>query len=307
MLRVALFADALGRPRPGELYRSTTSGEGRPLGQADARQRLHAWLEHLDTPARRFHRKYEPADRSNGSNMTVMAGHVFISYARADKDYADRLAEMLTDCGATVWYDHNLASGERWARTIREQISTCAAFIVVMTPEAERSAWVVREINEAERRGKLVLPVLLRGEVFFALSDVHFEDVTSAQLPGLRFLIRLGLLPARGTGLVPVLNGITTNHMGIEVKGPEFLALIEAGSSVPRWRSEIFSTAEDFQSSIAITVQRKDQSSSIPANLGVYEIIIDSPRPRGVPQYRVIFAIDEQGSFRMGHKEIRAD
>ena len=38
---------------------------------------------------------------------------VFISYARADEDYAGRLAERLTELGLEVWWDRRLGSGDR--------------------------------------------------------------------------------------------------------------------------------------------------------------------------------------------------
>jgi hypothetical protein len=37
---------------------------------------------------------------------------------------------------------------------------TCAAFIVVMTPEAEASDWVTREIHRAETKGEANPPTL---------------------------------------------------------------------------------------------------------------------------------------------------
>jgi hypothetical protein len=89
-----------------------------------------------------------------------VSGHVFVSYSQVDRAYVDALAAHLQSAGLRVWYDHSIATGEGWAETIHEQIDTCAAFIVVMTPAAESSTWVAREINHAEETGKPILPIL---------------------------------------------------------------------------------------------------------------------------------------------------
>ncbi|MBV1854611.1 toll/interleukin-1 receptor domain-containing protein [Catellatospora tritici] len=98
-----------------------------------------------------------------------------------------------------VWFDQEIAHGDRWADTIEEQIDSCAAFVVVMTPAAKTSPWVAREINRAEKLRKPVLPLLLDGEVFFRLSDVHYEDVTGGRMPSAAYVRRLPVSPTSPT------------------------------------------------------------------------------------------------------------
>jgi hypothetical protein len=122
----------------------------------------------------------------------LTGGHVFISYSHgADAGYVRRLASYLRDAGLTVWFDHEIVSGDRWARVIRERIDSCAAFIVVMTPQADASRWVGREIAHAETLNKPVLPLLLEGRPFFSLSDVQYESVVGGVMPSAAFLGRL--------------------------------------------------------------------------------------------------------------------
>ena len=91
--------------------------------------------------------------------------HVFISYSREeDQPYARKLADELRKQDIEVWLDDNVGHGARWWRTIVKQVRTCAAFIVLMTPESEESEWVEREILLAEDEGKPILPLLLRGK-----------------------------------------------------------------------------------------------------------------------------------------------
>ena len=54
---------------------------------------------------------------------------------------------------------------------------------MVMTPDAEHSEWVEREISRAEEMGKPILPLLLKGRPFFGLGHLHYEDVTGGQMP----------------------------------------------------------------------------------------------------------------------------
>ena len=73
-----------------------------------------------------------------------MADHIFISYSHTakDKTYAHKLADHLRQQGFRVWIDNHIDFGDRWWRTVSRQVCTCAAFVVVMTPEAEESEWV---------------------------------------------------------------------------------------------------------------------------------------------------------------------
>ena len=110
-------------------------------------------------------------------------GYVFISYSRADRAYVDTLADYLDAAGIWVWYDYEVAAGDRWEQVIREQIDTRAVFIVVMSPHSEVAAWVRRELNHAEGQHKPVLPLLLAGAKFFRLNDIQYEDVTGGRMP----------------------------------------------------------------------------------------------------------------------------
>jgi hypothetical protein len=121
-----------------------------------------------------------------------MAGHVFISYSHGqDRLYVQRLAAQLLVDGVPAWFDQEIVTGDRWERIIRDQIDTCAAFLVVMTPEAEASDWVAREIARADMQAKPMFPLLLRGEVFFRFSNIQYEDVAGERMPGAPFVANL--------------------------------------------------------------------------------------------------------------------
>ncbi|GIH02208.1 hypothetical protein Rhe02_02750 [Rhizocola hellebori] len=134
-----------------------------------------------------------------------MAGHVFISYSRADQAYVDRLADHFRGCGLPIWFDSAIATGENFGPRIQQAIDDCAAFVVVLTPDSAGSVWVRREISRAARLRKPMRPLLLRScDLPIELDGMHHEDVTGAQLPSGRFTDELRATVAAAGLAMPV-------------------------------------------------------------------------------------------------------
>lgn len=124
-----------------------------------------------------------------------MGGHVFISYSRTDRAYVDKLAARLAEVGVPVWYDFKISAGQRFGTEIQRQIDTCAALVVVLSPESVASEWVAQEIAYARYRGRPVLPLMLRQcDLPIELITTHYEDVTGGRFPSPQFLADLGEL-----------------------------------------------------------------------------------------------------------------
>jgi hypothetical protein len=127
-----------------------------------------------------------------------VAGHVFVSYSHADDEYVRRLVDSLVAEGFDVWSDEGIDVGSQWISVVRGKVDDCAAFVLVMTPEAESSTWVARELERAAAKDKPVLPLLLRGDLFTSLPMIQFERVADDQLPSRRFIEHLRTLaPSR--------------------------------------------------------------------------------------------------------------
>jgi formylglycine-generating enzyme required for sulfatase activity len=120
-----------------------------------------------------------------------MTDQVFISYSRKDRDYVLRLAEALRARGFSVWNDSHIDFGDRWWQTIVGAIRDSGAMIVIMTPEAEASEWVEREIQLALSERVPVFPLLLRGKNFPLLITRQYAKVTDGELPPEGFFSRL--------------------------------------------------------------------------------------------------------------------
>lgn len=118
-------------------------------------------------------------------------GHIFISYSRTDQPYARKLADHINAHGLTAWIDDQIDYGERWFREITKAIQDSAAVVVIMTPDAENSTWVEREILIAQRENKPILPVLLNGRGFAMFINIQYVDVSGEILPGDDFFTRL--------------------------------------------------------------------------------------------------------------------
>jgi tetratricopeptide (TPR) repeat protein len=131
---------------------------------------------------------------STSAILIGVGNHVFISYSRDDQAYVDRLVAALAGHGIASWIDREVDYGTRWPQVVRAHIDTSAAVVVVMTPVAEESVWVGREIDQAETNARPTLPLLLRGERFFRLAEHQYEDVRDGTLPLDRWFERIRTL-----------------------------------------------------------------------------------------------------------------
>lgn len=118
--------------------------------------------------------------------------HIFISYSRFDRDYADQLADSLLSQGYNVWIDTDqLRASEDWWKSIVLALKTCEAFIVIMTPHSDRSRWVQRELTLALKYDKPVFPLLLEGDPetdnWLLLVRTQIHTVIDGQMPGSSF------------------------------------------------------------------------------------------------------------------------
>lgn len=88
---------------------------------------------------------------------------VFISYARSDRPVARRLSSALQALGLTVWWDRELAPGQRFAQVIAEELASTRCVLVLWSQAALSSNWVSDEAAEGQRRGVLVPAVIEPG------------------------------------------------------------------------------------------------------------------------------------------------
>ena len=89
---------------------------------------------------------------------------------------------------------------------------------------------------------------------------------------------------------------VTPLSLGIETLGGVSTPLIEANSTIPAKKSQIFSTAADSQPSVEIHVLQGERSMAVDnKSLGRFHLDGIPPAPRGTPQIEVTFDIDANG------------
>jgi hypothetical protein len=121
-----------------------------------------------------------------------MRPYIVISYSRADREYAERLAAHLRAQGVDVWLDDQIQTGESFAQVVGARIRECAAMIVVASPEATDSVWLEREIMYAQERAKPIFPLVLdQAQLPFVLADVQAESIANRDMPTAAFVGRL--------------------------------------------------------------------------------------------------------------------
>ena len=97
---------------------------------------------------------------------------------------------------------------------------------------------------------------------------------------------------------------VTPLSLGIETLGGVMTKLIEANTTIPTKKSEIFSTAADNQPSVQINVLQGERSLARDnKQIGVFNLDGIPPSPRGVPQIEVTFDIDANGILSVSAKD----
>ncbi|MFP4621522.1 MAG: molecular chaperone DnaK [Bacteroidales bacterium] len=97
---------------------------------------------------------------------------------------------------------------------------------------------------------------------------------------------------------------VTPLSLGIETMGGVFTKLIEANTTIPTKKSEVFTTAADNQSSVEIHVlQGERPMAKDNKSIGRFHLDGIPPAPRGVPQIEVTFDIDANGILNVSAKD----
>ncbi|MFC2323905.1 MAG: molecular chaperone DnaK [Bacteroides sp.] len=97
---------------------------------------------------------------------------------------------------------------------------------------------------------------------------------------------------------------VTPLSLGIETMGGVFTKLIDANTTIPAHKSEVFSTASDNQPSVEIHVLQGERSMARDnKTLGRFNLDGIRPAPRGVPQIEVSFDIDANGILNVSARD----
>ncbi|MEM7826852.1 MAG: molecular chaperone DnaK [Candidatus Aenigmatarchaeota archaeon] len=102
-----------------------------------------------------------------------------------------------------------------------------------------------------------------------------------------------------------VLLDVTPLTLGIETLGGVMTPLIERNTTIPTRKSQIFTTASDFQTAVTIHVlQGERPMAKDNVSLGQFNLVGIPPAPRGIPQIEVTFDIDASGILNVSAKDL---
>lgn len=87
---------------------------------------------------------------------------VFISHSSKDKWAARRISEDIESVGVDTFLDEkDIKTGESIDGSMKEHLSDCDDFLILLSPASLKSEWVLIELGGAMALGKRVVPILL--------------------------------------------------------------------------------------------------------------------------------------------------
>lgn len=129
------------------------------------------------------------------------------------------------------------------------------------------------------------------------------RDINPDECVAMGAALQGGVLKGEVKGLVLV--DVTPLSLGIETMGDVFSRIIERNTMLPVQRSQVFTTAANFQTSVDIHVlQGEREIASCNKTLGRFRLSGIRRALRGVPQIEVTFSIDTNGIVHVSAKDL---
>ena len=130
-----------------------------------------------------------------------------------------------------------------------------------------------------------------------------FKGINPDECVAMGAALQAGVLVGDVKGLL--LLDVTPLSLGIETMGGVFSKIIDSNTTLPIKKSQIFTTAGSFQTSVEIHVlQGEREVASRNKTLGKFKLSGIRRAPRGVPQIEVTFNIDVNGIVNVSAKDL---
>jgi hypothetical protein len=102
---------------------------------------------------------------TTAARETLPVFRVFLSHSQGDRPIAERVIRLLAAggrievFGVDVFAESGLRAGERWGERFRQELEACDVFMVIGSPRAATSAWVLQELGGAWALDKPIVVV----------------------------------------------------------------------------------------------------------------------------------------------------
>jgi hypothetical protein len=130
----------------------------------------------------------------------------FLSYSRADEEFALRLAKDLRAQGVAIFVDQwDIRPSEHWDRAIERAVGSSRGLVVIISPRSVASDNVMDEVSFAIDSHKAVLPVMIEKSTLpLRMTRMHLIDATRSYESALQqCLAELVHSPDRETSVEP--------------------------------------------------------------------------------------------------------
>jgi molecular chaperone DnaK len=270
-----------------------TSGDTR-LGGDDFDEVVVDWLlgefkkqEGMDLKGDKqaMQRLKESAEKAKCELSTLMEAHISLPFITADQNGPKHL-------------DLNL-SRATFNNITASLVERCKRPVEQAMQDAKLSA---NDIDEVVLVGGSTRIPAVQEMVKKLVGKEPCQGVNPDEVVAVGAAIQAGVLAGEVKDIV--LLDVTPLSLGVETLGGVMTKLIERNTTIPVRRSEVFSTADDNQTSVDIHILQGERSMARDnKSLGNFRLEGLPPAPRGIPKVEVTFDIDANGIINVSAKD----
>ncbi len=228
----------------------------------------------------------EAAERAKIELSNVITTDIDLPFVASDSTGAKNLHYTLTR-----------ARLEELARPIVEKIESP---IVRVVQDAKLE---VKDIQKVILIGGMTRMPLVRKTVEEVMGKSAERGVDPMEAVAIGAAIQGGVLAGEVKDIL--LLDVTPLSLGVETLGGIMTKVVEKNTTIPTKRTQVFSTAADFQTAVTIHVLQGERAMAADnISLGMFNLAGIPPAPRGVPQVEVTFEIDASGILNVSAKDL---